>query len=545
MLSPQYSSVSLSLSAVTNGLSKSPATASDSIEVQNPVERMTVVSWQQFALPPGELAFTITPDKAVLTPSGPFSVVVTFGDGQTTSVNKDTVSDLDFTHTYSAIGEYSLKINISNRVSSQEITQQVDILERVAGLTFSASIDGETLAVDNGNLTVKQNKDVVFSAECKRGTKVTYRWKFGSDVPQESTDTSITHAFHQVGKTVLVLNASNALGHVESVTRNIFVIAVLEVNTIACPSFVAIGGELNFDVTLVSPVKRLCVRFSIANSTGVTVFWQGASLEICKQVLPSDVTFDDTAVGFTALQSDDTVLHLRTTLHQPGNYTVSVDMYTDWLKVTETRGVTVQESTGEKLAIKVKDNLGSSPDTPIVIEKNSPIRISPSQFAVTVNAGHEKVDSTWEIFKYEEQADGRVTQTKVSLDSVGATVSAGELLIPPGGLPYGKYLCRINITMSKATDNYVTGDMYVKSVKGPLKVKIRFNEYRVIGTQQTVAMNALDDSSDRDADNDKAGMTFEWFCQRLDEASLEELVNSNATVPLPTGGESYFSITLN
>ena len=98
--------------------------------------------------------------------------------------------------------------------------------------------------------------------------------------------------------------------------------------------------------------------------------------------------------------------------------------------------------------------------------------------------------------------------------------------------------------MSSATGEFVTGDMYVKSVKGPLKVKIRFNEYRVIGTQQTVVMNALDDSSDRDADDDKAGMTFEWFCRRLDEASLEELVHSNATVPLPTDGESYCSITL-
>ena len=508
--------------------------------MQNPVENVTLVTTRYVVLPPGELRFTMKTAANVPEPTGPLVVTVQYGDSHSATYPRDTARHLDFVYTYTKPGVYRLRVDISNHVSSQQLEEQVEVLAAITGVSFMAFHNGQLLIPDIDVLTVFQNEDIVFLPSCRTGTKVVYQWTFGDSNATESMPGKTTHLFWKAGRSSIVLTASNALNRDVSVSMKLFVKPTLEVKTVVCPDSVITTTELVFDVILVTPVHRLCVRFTLDGVDGRFVSWRGASLGICREVLPADVDFNPAKVNFTALHKDDVHLPFVQKMTNLGTNKLTVDLYSDGVALQKERVFTVGPMICKRPVMKLKERLGSSPRSPRLVERGSQQNLSPSLFTITINCStHKKVRSSWDLFTYDSANDTAVTE-QLPLETVGAEVVAGEFIVPPGALDYGMYIYRIKVAMMNIDNKRGYGVMFVKIIKGPLKVNILYNSRRVVGDSQVINMDAVSVTFDPDVPKDKTGMTFTWFCRRVDETHVETQDDSR-TISLPATGEYYFT----
>ena len=524
-----------------NELGGPPTEYSNVIEVQNPVEGLTLVAAEYVPLPPGELVFSLKPDTTLLEPVGSLKVNIMFGNGHSSVHTRDIVNNSDFACSYSDVGVYTLEVNISNHISSQILQHRLEVLEQITGVAFSTYFEGEELmpAFESGILTVKQNEVIVFMSSCDTGTNVTYKWTFGNAPAIETSEEKVTHKFPRGGDSFLILAASNEVDEDVTVSMQLFVKPTLEVKDVICPDSVVITTELLYNLTLVGPVERLCVCFSLYGGEQDILFWRGTSTDICKEVLPPGVSFDPTAVNFKKMHIGDVHLPVTQVMNKLGKYKLTVELYSDGVALKETNDFSVDPMICKKPVVKLKELLGSTRDMPYVIEKGSGQNLSPSLFAIKINCSiHKKVESMWDIFSYDVVND-TVTTKKLTLDSIRAEVIAGEFIVPPGVLSCGMYMYQINVAMTAVKEKCGHGSLFMKIVNGPLKVSIRYNSHRVVGENQMIDMNAVDVSVDPDEPQDKTGMAFTWFCRNIDESPVDQLGNYT-TVPLPTAGESYF-----
>ena len=525
---------------MSNEFGVEPIEYSNVLQVQNPVENVTLVPSRYVALPPGELRFTLKTAADVPEPTGPLVVAVQYGDSHSATHTRDTARHLDFVYTYAKAGVYSLRVDISNEVSSQELEEPVEVLDTITGVSFMAFHDGQLLIPDIDVLTVFQNEAIVFLPSCRTGTNVTYKWTFGDNSVTESMPGKTTHLFWKAGQSSLELTASNALNRDVSVSMKLFVKPTLEVKTVVCPDSVITTTELVFDVILVSPVQRLCVRFILDGVDGKFVFWRGASLGICREVLPPDFGFNPAKLNFTTLQKDDVHLPFVQKMTNLGTNKLTVDLYSDGVALAVERVFTVGPMICKKPVMRLKERLGSSPDTPRLVERGSQQNLSPSLFTIKINCStHKKVQSSWDLFTYDATNETAVTE-RLPLETVGAAVVAGEFIVPPGALDYGMYIYRIKVAMMNIDNKRGYGVMYVKVIKGPLKVNILYNSRRVVGDSQVISMDAVSVTFDPDVPEDKTGMTFTWFCRRVGETPVETQ-DDYRTVSLPSTGEYYFT----
>lgn len=112
-----------------------------------------------------------------------------FGDGNnSTAVNP--------THTYAAVGSYTVTLTATNSLGSDVATAVVEILET-------------PVAAFSSNSPVLLGDTAVFT-NTSTGTDLTYSWDFGDG--NSSTDANPTHSYAAVGSYTVTLTVSNGLG---------------------------------------------------------------------------------------------------------------------------------------------------------------------------------------------------------------------------------------------------------------------------------------------------------------------------------------------
>lgn len=219
-----------------------------------------------------------------------------FGDGTAVGDGGATM-----THTYAAVGRYTIVVTASNSLGNRATSMQVDVLD-VPIVGLSAANDGPTLLGSHTG----------FSASVSAGSNVAYTWDFGDGAIDSGA--LVIHQYAVGGDYTATVTATNGVGDVTRTTQ-------VRVNDLAIDGLaVAQDGptELGHATQFTA---------SVVVGSGVVYAWQ----------------FGDGALG-----SGPSASHVYT---QPGSYSATVTAVNNVGSVTDTVMVRVDEAIADLAAI--------------------------------------------------------------------------------------------------------------------------------------------------------------------------------------------------
>ncbi len=182
--------------------------------VSNPydsAERVIILSVNQAVL---DTSFTVTPKVVEINQPFSFSAIITpatatppidytweFGDGAVTGPP----SSANTTHSYTAGGDYNVRLTAANAYGSATYNRVVSVKEGLTSVSFAHDpalpVEGEVVS---------------FNADFARATAshpITYTWNFNDGTPNVITTTpNVTHAFATLGNYTVALSAYNGYG---------------------------------------------------------------------------------------------------------------------------------------------------------------------------------------------------------------------------------------------------------------------------------------------------------------------------------------------
>ncbi|KAH3864153.1 hypothetical protein DPMN_027168 [Dreissena polymorpha] len=186
--------------------------------------------------------------------------IFNFGDGSAA----DNSSSGSVSHTFTAIGNYSITVTATNGPSSVSVTRFVEVHEQIAGLN---------LTYDGPKMT---NDPITFTANASRGNFLTYQFESTLfNVTQKLS--TFSHTFANKGNYLITLTASNALSS-QHTTLTAYILSPTEILIVSLKlNGTAISGcyETNLSHTLSVEVihydkTRLLYDWDFGNSVVIS-----------------------------------------------------------------------------------------------------------------------------------------------------------------------------------------------------------------------------------------------------------------------------------
>lgn len=123
---------------------------------------------------------------------------------------------------------------------------------------------------------------------------------------------------------------------------------------------------------------------------------------------------------------------------------------------------------------------------------------------------------------------------------INSDMTKPSLTIPPYSLPHGPVCLKFQAKMKyivDGIDSYAQG--YLSVIPGKLKARILGGNFRIVGSNRTIAINgSISEDSDQKGET-LSGIQFLWFCRRINETfslGLEEMPPVSLAGPLNHSG---------
>jgi len=132
-----------------------------------------------------------------------------FGDGNTTSVEDDTI-----THAYTANATYTVVLTVTSAVGTAALTQYITV-GWGANLTIGSSYIGVSFTFDIANAGINETIYFNASASISSSDITEYEWNFGDENMTTGEYETISHAYSTNGTYDVSLKVTSLAGYAE------------------------------------------------------------------------------------------------------------------------------------------------------------------------------------------------------------------------------------------------------------------------------------------------------------------------------------------
>ncbi|XP_052462150.1 polycystin-1 [Carassius gibelio] len=232
------------------------------LKATNLLGQLAVNKTIEFVDPVRELVIEISPNPAAVNAMTNMRVSATFGtalrykwwaDGEMLTSDMSSVM-----HSFRSAGLKLVKVEVSNKVSSEIISKWISIQEPISGLTFIATNVTENFVASGDNVSLR--------GETQTGSDISWMWLLPDNTKSNLNTTS--YIFPKPGIFTVALNATNAINR-ETCSRDFTVqdrIQGLELK--ASKQIAAVGENVEFTMSVSSGTS---VNFILSISGDATV----------------------------------------------------------------------------------------------------------------------------------------------------------------------------------------------------------------------------------------------------------------------------------
>uniref|UniRef100_A0A673HDU5 Polycystic kidney disease 1a n=1 Tax=Sinocyclocheilus rhinocerous TaxID=307959 RepID=A0A673HDU5_9TELE len=232
------------------------------LKATNLLGQLAVNKTIEFLDPVRELVIKISPNPAAVNAMTNMTVSATFGtalhyrwwaNGELLTSDMSSVM-----HSFRSAGLKLVKVEVSNKVSSEMVSKWISIQEPISGLTFIATNVTENFVASGDNVSLR--------AETQMGSSISWMWLLPDNTKSNQRTTS--YIFPKPGIFTVVLNATNDINR-ETCSRDFTVqdrIQGLELK--ASKQIAAVGENVEFTISVSSGTS---VNFILSISGDATV----------------------------------------------------------------------------------------------------------------------------------------------------------------------------------------------------------------------------------------------------------------------------------
>uniref|UniRef100_A0A671PNE3 Polycystic kidney disease 1a n=1 Tax=Sinocyclocheilus anshuiensis TaxID=1608454 RepID=A0A671PNE3_9TELE len=232
------------------------------LKATNLLGQLAVNKTIEFLDPVRELVIKISPNPAAVNAMTNMTVSATFGtalhyrwwaDGELLTSDMSSVM-----HSFRSAGLKLVKVEVSNKVSSEMVSKWIGIQEPISGLTFIATNVTENFVASGDNVSLR--------GETQMGSSISWMWLLPDNTKSNQRTTS--YIFPKLGIFTVALNATNDINR-ETCSRDFTVqdrIQGLELK--ASKQIAAVGENVEFTISVSSGTS---VHFILSISGDATV----------------------------------------------------------------------------------------------------------------------------------------------------------------------------------------------------------------------------------------------------------------------------------
>uniref|UniRef100_A0A9J8BCY1 Polycystic kidney disease 1a n=1 Tax=Cyprinus carpio carpio TaxID=630221 RepID=A0A9J8BCY1_CYPCA len=232
------------------------------LKATNLLGQLAVNKTIEFLDPVRELVIEISPNPAAVNAMTNMAVSATFGTAlhyRWWADDELLTSDMSSVmHSFRSAGLKLVKVEVSNKVSSEMVSKWISIQEPISGLTFIATNVTENFVASGDNVSLR--------GETQMGTSISWMWLLPDNTKSNQRTTS--YIFPKPGIFTVALNATNDINR-ETCSRDFTVqdrIQGLELK--ASKQIAAVGENVEFTISVSSGTS---VNFILSISGDATV----------------------------------------------------------------------------------------------------------------------------------------------------------------------------------------------------------------------------------------------------------------------------------
>lgn len=484
-------------------------TFSTSTSLQQTISGISISADHDFVSTGGTIDFVFTIESGTKV-----SYTINFNDGISEQGNLiDKMLDnhqISKAHTFVQKGQYNIRFNVNNALSSLSDAKSIWVLERLEGLKvvryFYLSDHSSDVSYgygDDANIYPTE-RDITFDTTVVSGNNINYAWDFGNGDTLTTAEATISYKYKLDGEYTVIVNASNQLSFVV----NSFVIRLYQtvlMSTLTNNGPTNAFEKITFSLQLSQPGTTSCYIWDVGDGSALTIYGE----DNCQK------TAESMNYRYINWQLSPTLIHTHM-YRVNATYTVNV-VGSNEISSKSLSSVAIISGISCFYPVVHIVGGGLSIDEPEKIQKSEWINL---QSYAEVNCKvSQNVSYRWNIYKisqgdtYQDYTfQEYVLRNNVKLDHF-------NLLFPPRSFENGHYRISLNVSMTEIYGLSSEDFTYLNITPTPLHVKINGGNARVVGYNNILIMNAADDTYDPDIDNrnNKTGMLFIWRCRQASE----------------------------
>ena len=410
---------------------------------------------------------------------------------------------MEFTHTYNAIGNYSLDVTAANIISNARSQDEVEIIIQNTIRNISVYGPGKVLWPPGRVeyiLGADSSQPLLGNLHCSWDYDVGLASNLYIDTLNSGENISHTYVFPRssIGNITTMVNCSNLISWL-----NVSVDVEIELDAVILRSLRTNGSVLwNYTSEIILDVQRFgtysCFLFDMGDNIEQVMY---GVTECSTNATDFGVTFIEIPFGQMS------IIHEKV-YDEFGVYHGSVFAFNHVTNHTLTTRVVVEDWPCSRPNISLPDEL-SDPLESFINMKSVAFSIVPN---ISIDCMKTEIYSTtWDFYQIPGPTNPIMTSTDETLNY---TVRM---------LPYGTYELQLYVAMVSTFFNVTGMDRTSLSrleiIKTPLIVQIAGNQSIFLPYNRSLVVDALNPTIDPDVEpDDKSGFLYTWFCKRQEEA---------------------------
>lgn len=480
---------------------------SRSVNIQRSVDSVTFVP-DKFNIPVnGSVLFDIR-----ILGGSDLTISLSYGTGMNDVIQQISWFENEFIlqrlHRYehSKATPYQAILSVSNKVYQNEISLNINVVERITGLNFLCfyyvSEISNSKSYGEGPLgnIFPQERIIWCEASTESGNFLTYEWIFEEGQSQVSGNPG-RHWFLKAGNHTIALKVKNPL-YVSSMALDIEIYQTILLKEILTNGPKDAYNPINLTLVSFWPGTKSCFKWDVGDGSPSHVY---GGTHCSLQVGPSE--------KFTSMEPEKSIDHSHTYTKE-GEFAVTV---TAWNLLSNasvaTKAVIRKINCGYPAVNILGDGrnhlypLASLRSEWINLESNVIPNCSVSDVALFNWTVERIIDGA----TYRDRRVERFPVDQLSTDKF-------QVAFPPRTFPPGTYRVTLEVAMAVLPVLSASDQIHIKVSPSPLTVKIDGGSARSAGFNSILTMDAVSVTIDPDVGiYDKTGMEFEWFCIRQGE----------------------------
>lgn len=430
------------------------------IYVQYPVKNITLTTNSPQIIPSGTITFTLIVPNNTWVPTDAFINVDYESNGVDRNISFGKEKRKEFSKDFRIPGLYPVTVNISNRVSWQQINTTIDVQTEIKGLQLIAVHTGGDAGfgapgLGQGRNVFPREHAVRFNVPTTAGSNITFYFDYGDKTRDVTQDLYSTHLFKKRGKYNITVVANNSVSEMQ-ITLEIVLMdsnigLVFDSDTPTTFPF-----KTTFSLNLTQIGEDACCLVDLTNNT--YFIYKDKKTTICRH-------------DWKTLSKDQTVvqdkhkvsLTFSFAFWQKRNYYVKAACHNIVSYLEKPHLVIILPLPCNFPKINLRD-IGKTYEKRKPISRSSEIKIH-TKVRVYCYASR-KTKFSWSVFIVNDTGH---TQTPYGINSEGSTTNRSILELPPRSLPLGKYKFQLNVSLVGLGDVYTLEDGYVEIIPSPLQ----------------------------------------------------------------------------